>query len=302
MKIYNSIDGYAALGLRSRVALGYFDGVHLGHRAVISACAGGGEAVPVVLTFSESPAKALGRPAPPELTDNEAKAELMESAGAEAVIFADFLSVKDISAGDFVTAVLKDKLKAELVTCGYNYRFGKNGSGDTAELARLCAGAGIECRTVAPVTAGGETVSSTAIRELLARGEVEKANEMLGYGYRIRGEIRGGNHIGTALGFPTVNVELRDGLCVPRYGVYATRITVDGRTYRGATNIGVHPTVGETPRPLCETFIIGYTGGDIYGEKAEAELVRFVRPEMRFASAEELRAQIERDLREVGEE
>ena len=300
MEIYYEIDGYAAKGYRSRVALGFFDGVHLGHRAVIEACAEDcGAAMPVALTFRENPASALGRPAPPALSDNETKAALMSAAGARAVIFADFLSVKDMSPEEFVSSVLKDKLNAEFVCCGYDHRFGKNGSGSAERLRELCAVHGIECSVIEPVYAQGEAVSSTGIRGLLSSGEIEKANDMLGRAYCVSGVISAGNHIGSELGYPTVNLPMKEGLCVPRYGVYASRITVGGRSYPGATNIGVHPTVDVSPAPLCETFMIDYPGEEIYGEKAVVELLRFIRPEMKFASLSSLREQVERDVRSV---
>ena len=301
MKICNSIAEYTEEG-RTCVALGFFDGVHRGHRAVIDACCAdkGGDSA-VVLTFRESPAAALGAEVPPSLTDNARKAALIAQTGADAVIFADFLSLRDLSPADFVRTILRDRLRARRVFCGYNYRFGKFGAGDTAALIRLCADEGIEAVTVPPVGVDGESASSTRIRELLLAGEIERANRMLGYPYAIGGEIAGGNHIGTTLGFPTVNLVIGEGLCVPRCGVYASRMTVGGRTFPGATNIGVHPTVGEIERPICETFLIGYDGGELYGSAALCELTDFIRPERRFASTDELTEQVEKDIRLISE-
>ena len=300
MKIYHSIEEYAREGKRSDVALGYFDGVHEGHRAVIRLCTGRDSgAVKAALTFCESPAAALGRETPPFLTDNEEKARLMEQLGIEAVIFADFASIRELSAEAFVTRVLKEKLRSRSVACGYNYRFGRGGAGDTAALTALCASEGITASIAEPVSAGGETVSSTRIRELLAEGEIARANAMLGYPYAIRGTVDRGNSLGAKMGYPTVNIPMRAGRMIPRRGVYASWVTVNGMSYRGATNIGVHPSVGENDRPLCETFLIGYDGGALYGAEVVCEPERFIRPERRFGSVDELTAQIERDVEEV---
>ena len=303
MEIFDSTREYAATDCRSRAALGFFDGVHPGHRAVIDACrAKKGDEKAVVLTFRESPAASLGLPVPAALTDNETKAELLATAGVDAVIYEDFAEIRDMRARDFVREILRDRLHAVQVCCGYNYRFGKGGTGDIEMLRALCDEYGIAVTVIAPVYREGEAVSSTRIRELLTAGEIARANLLLGYPYAVRGDIGSGNHIGTALGFPTVNLPIGKGLCVPRYGVYAARITIDGKSYIGATNIGVHPTVGANPHPLCETFILGYEGGELYGERAVCELLRFIRPEKRFATADALREQVTRDIAQIERE
>ena len=302
MNIYHSIDAYENISGTS-VALGYFDGVHEGHRAVIRACINGkGDCRAVVLTFSQSPAAALGRPVPPSLTDNETKAALFEREGIDDVIFADFSALRELSAAEFVIRVLKEKLKCKHVCCGYNYRFGRGGEGDTETLQKLCKAAGIAVTVIEPFYLDGEAASSTRIRELMAAGEIEHANAMLGRRYTIRGTIVGGNHIGSSLGYPTVNIPITDGAAVPHRGVYASVVTVDGRRIPGATNIGVHPTVGTSDSTLCETFLIDYSGGDLYGKEAACELIAFLRPEMRFDSSEALRAQISSDVARVKEQ
>ena len=305
MKIYNDINEYAAArkasGMSSSVALGFFDGVHAGHRAVIAACCEGkAEGVEaVVLTFAESPAAALGFDVPAALTDNAKKAALMADIGADAVIFADFSAIKDMTAEDFARVALCEKLGAVKVTCGYNYRFGKGGSGDTDSLKELCARHGITASVVEPVYIGGEAVSSTRIRGLIAEGDIEGADRLLGWRWGVSGVIEGGNRIGTAMGLPTVNIAIGEGMAIPRLGVYSSVIRLGGREYAGATNIGVHPTVGANSVPLCETFIIGYDGADAYGREAVCELGRFIRPEKRFDSIDELKKQISADIETV---
>lgn len=299
MKIYNSIKDYAKTGYQSHVALGFFDGVHCGHRAVIGDCvADRGECQSVVLTFAESPARALEKHEVRLITDNARKAQLIEGLGVDALIFADFARIKDLSPEEFVRRVLKEQLRAQKVSCGYNYRFGKNGAGDVETLRALCAESGIAVHVLGSVSVKGRAVSSSAIRALLQDGEIAQANVLLGYAYTIGGRIDSGNHIGSKMGFPTVNIPIGEGPVVPKYGVYASRVTIDGKTYRGATNIGVHPTVRENHAPLCETFLLDFDG-DVYGEEAICELVQFIRPEKRFGSMEELSAQVGRDIERI---
>lgn len=300
MAIYHSLDEYKKTENGVCAALGYFDGVHLGHRAVIGACKTNGGGLPcVVLTFSENPALSLGRPCPPLLTDNARKAELLQESGADDVIFSDFSAIRDKSPADFVRDILRDRLNAKEVFCGFNYRFGRGGEGDTEVLHKLCAAHGIGVTVLDPVYLENEPVSSSRIRALLSDGEIGQVNDMLGCPYRISGSIEGGNHLGTVMGFPTVNLPLNADAAIPRRGVYASRLTIDGKPYLGATDIGVHPTVGEAARPLCETFLLDFGGGDLYGKTAVCELLEFIRPEMRFPSPEALTEQIRRDCEKI---
>ena len=300
MKVYHSLKEYQPQEKGVCVALGFFDGVHTGHRAVIASCAKNGGNLPcVVLTFRESPAKALGKPAPPLLSGNRRKARLLEEAGADEVIFADFAAIKDLSPAAFVRKILCETLNAKRVYCGFNYRFGHLGAGDTAALRELCAAQGIDVCVTAPVYCGGEQVSSSLIRERIRTGEIVRANAMLGYRYAAEGAVGSGNRIGSKLGFPTVNLPTEKGVVIPRHGVYASQIAIDGVRYRGATNIGVHPTVGVSEEPLCETFLLDFDGGELYGKHAVCELIAFIRPEKHFDSLDALVAQIQADCEAI---
>ena len=298
MRIYNSLEEYRPHPAGACVALGYFDGVHLGHRAVIESCiADSGERTSVVLSFHESPAKALGRTVPPLLSDNARKAELMEQLGVDELIFADFSALKDMTPDQFVQNILCGQINAKQVYCGFNFRFGRNGSGDTAVLQKMCKEKEIAVNIMESVYCDGEQVSSSLIRNLITDGAIDRANRLLGYRYAIEGSIGSGNHLGADMGFPTVNLTIADDIAVPRFGVYASDVVTDGMRYRGATNIGVHPTVGENDKPLCETFLLNFGGGDLYGKRIRCELKKFIRPEMRFGSVEELTKQIRKDCR-----
>ena len=184
MTIYESLEEYRPHEGGAYVALGFFDGVHIGHRSVIGSCAAdSGTSPAVVLTFRESPQKALGKSAPPLLTGNARKAALMEKFGTDEIIFADFCAVKDESPADFVRKILHDTLQAKRVYCGFNYRFGAGGAGETQTLKTLCEPYGIEVVIKEPVYLEDEQVSSSLVRKKIAEGEIARANEMLGYCY-----------------------------------------------------------------------------------------------------------------------
>jgi riboflavin kinase/FMN adenylyltransferase len=231
------------------------------------------------------------------ITDSE-KEKLLGEMGVEAVKI-DFLKIKDYEPVRFFEDIIIKELNAGAVSCGFNYRFGKGGEGDVKRLIELCSKYGIDVEAREPVTVDGEQVSSSRIRELIASGDIKRANKMLGYRYAISGDIAGGNHLGTGMGFPTVNIPIGGELIVPRYGVYASKVTVGGREYIGATNIGVHPTVGENDKPLCESFLLDCGGGDLYGRYAVCELCDFVRDETVFGSFDELKAQIDADCERI---
>ncbi len=300
MAIYHGINEYPVPKDGTTVALGFFDGVHLGHRAVLRTCMAFGGKSSVALTFSDNPLKALTGQCPPYITDNEKKARRITDLGINDVIFEDFNNLRELSPEEFFRDILHKRLRAKRVCCGENYRFGKNGAGDSKMLKSLCDRYGIETDIIHLGKIELESnescvISSTRIRELISNGDIRSANAMLGYNFSISGRIDSGNHIGTSMGFPTVNIPIPEGMVIPRYGVYASNIIIDGKSYRGATNIGVHPTVGENPAPICETFILGFEGGSLYGKKAECELLGFVRGERRFGSIEKLNAQIRKD-------
>jgi len=282
------------------VALGFFDGVHIGHQQVINTCVNNCDenSKSVVFTFKESPHNTLCDTKKPLLTNNEQKFEHIEKLGVDEVFCVDFESVMDLSAQEFVKDILCDKLNAQCVVTGFNYRFSKGGKADADELAKLCAKYNIRTIKCEPVVFKGESVSSTRIRQCIANGDIEDANAMLGYDFTIDTHIRRGNHIGTKINSPTINQRLHTDVVVPKLGVYATVVTVKDKTYIGATNIGTHPTVGQC-EPVCETHLLSYDGADIYGESVQTKLVCFVREEKKFDSIDELVAQIEKDTKTI---
>ena len=285
---------------KTSVALGFFDGVHLGHQDVIKTAINHSDELvkSAVLTFSESPSATLGKAKKPMLNTNEEKFTLFERLGVDLVYCIDFEEIRHLSAEDFIKIVLCDTLNAKFASVGFNYHFGQGGTATAEDLIAMCKKHSIESAMCVPVNYKGEAVSSTRIRECIMNGKIEDANAMLGYDFAISGAITSGNQIGTKISSPTINQPLNPALIKPKFGVYASKVTVAGRTYIGATNIGVHPTVGECT-PVCETHLLDFSGGDLYSLDATTRLVHFIRPEQKFSSLLELQSQIEKDKTKI---
>ncbi len=279
----------------SAVALGFFDGLHLGHIAVVARTLLRENLCPVVFTFNDKTAlpKFKGQKGHCIVT-HEQKMSIFEKIGAEYIYAPDFNDIKDYSAEDFVEKILKNLLCASLVVCGYDFRFGKGGEGNPEKLKELCARYGIECEIVPAVTVDGENVSSTVIREKIRNGDISGANKCLGYELSYNLPVIEGNHIGRTIGFRTINQQLPDYMVKPKNGVYKSWTVAEGKTYRSITNIGVKPTVTENGETVMETHIIGFDG-DLYGKEISVALREYLRPEEKFNSLEELKAQLEKD-------
>ena len=276
------------------VALGFFDGVHRGHRKVLGGAAAqrANGLLPVCLTFSESPKAIIGGSAIPFLMTREDKLRVLEQIGLEHVFFSDFRAVMHLSAREFFEKILIDTLRAKRIFCGFNYRFGKNAEGDADMLQRLCDEFGVALTVVPPEKDNGEVVCSTLIKKLIADGDIRRANDLLCGEFGVKEVIRHGRHLGHTLGAPTINQPLTKGLVVPKFGVYASRVTLeDGKVYCGVTNVGIKPTVGGKT-PLWETWMPQYKGGEIYGQTADVRLLDFIREERKFENLDELKAEI----------
>lgn len=286
MNIYNDIPDmkYTA------VALGCFDGIHLGHQAVIGATAGESQLSRTVFSFSDDTRYKSNSL---HIATFEDKCRILECLGVENLIVPPFDTIKDISPEDFFREVLLDKLGAGLVVCGENYRFGKNAAGSAVTLRELCERAQITYKVISPVMHKGQIISSSRIRHCLSEGKVDEAAAMLGRPFGYQFEVVGGRHLGRTLGTPTINQYFPENFLIPRYGVYASVTEIGGRKYHSVTNIGVKPTVG-SERPLSETWIPDFAG-DLYGQAIRVNLIAFMRDECKFASVEELKAAILQD-------
>ena len=281
---------------KSAVALGFFDGLHLGHTRVIVQTLLQ-ELTPIVFTFSDSSLlpKFNRRE---DIIAHGLKLELLEKMGVKYIYAPDFADVKDMTAEQFVEEILVNRLNARFVSCGYDFRFAKGGRADADTLRELCRAFGIEVCVAPAVELEGEVVSSTRIRELLKSGDIEKANRFLGYELTYSLEVIHGKKNGKKMGFPTINQTIPEGMTVPKQGVYKSRTKAGGTDYPSITNIGVKPTIhleeGEQRSPLMETHIIGFDG-DLYGERVSVSLLSFMRDERKFSGLQELSEQLEKD-------
>jgi riboflavin kinase/FMN adenylyltransferase len=276
------------------VALGYFDGVHMGHKEVLSAtarCKSEG-LTPVAFTFSSTP---KANDINSQLSTLEEKYQHLESLGIEILYIIDFEKIREKSPEAFVEEIVKNVFNAKKVFCGFNYHFGKNGAGTTEDLQRLCDEREILLKVSQPVIIDGMVVSSTTIRELLQEGEIQEANRLLGYDYGVVSVSVEGNHIGTLMDTPTINQHFDSNIILPKFGVYASVVTIDNDSHFGVTNIGVKPTIGDNLQPICETWLPLYKGGDLYGKKIDTRLKVFIRPERKFSSIDELESAIKKD-------
>jgi riboflavin kinase/FMN adenylyltransferase len=274
-----------------RLAVGTFDGVHLGHREVILGA-------DTVLTFEPHPGAIVSPSGAPRLlTPLQRKIELIAELGVQelvVVVFnADFASR---SAESFVDDVLVAKLRAEYVSVGENFRFGHKASGDPQ---RLLADHRFQTRVVPLLEVDGEVVSSSHIRGLVLGGAVEYADKLLGAPFTLSGEVAEGDRRGRTLGFPTANLLPRDGYVVPGHGVYACRArTADGDVHVAATNVGVRPMFVTGRGELIEAFLVDFEG-DLYGTQLRVEFLKRLRGEKRFESVEALVEQMGRDVEEA---
>jgi riboflavin kinase/FMN adenylyltransferase len=303
MRRFQSIEAAAASGALhgGAVAIGNFDGVHLGHRALLArarALAGGRGAAVGVLTFEPHPVRVL-RPqlAPPLLTSLPRKLELLEAAGVEATVVQPFdLAYAATPAAGFVERDLVP-LGVRDVVVGWDFTAGHERARVEA-LRPLLAGRGLALQVIEPVTEGGLTVSSTKIREFLLEGNVEGAALLLGRPYDLDGAVVRGAGRGRGLGFATAN--LATTAMLPARGVYAVRVRLGGgrpgaAAHAGVCNVGVKPTVDGSGQVTAEVHLFDFDGRDLYGEALRLSLVARLREERRFPSVEALRAQIALD-------
>lgn len=278
------------------VALGYFDGIHLGHKAVLDTALEWAEKenlVPVVMLFDIHPRKLISGDVPPMLLSEEKKKEILTEKGFTVVPF-NFREAMDYSPNEFIDRILIDGLNARVVSCGFDYHYGKGGRGDAKSLGDELERRGVKLFAEEAVLVDGEVVSSTTIRELISNGEIQKANTMLGYCFSYDFTVKKGDGLGRVLGFPTINQGFPEDFIVPRYGVYASKVLLDNKWYPAVTNVGVRPTVANSSM-RSETCIFDFSG-DLYGKNVEVSLLRFIRDEIKFSDIDALSQQIERDI------
>jgi len=291
---------YATFGHTSVLAIGNFDGIHLGHQAILRAtveCARALKAVSIALTFDPSPRKVL-RPesAPPRLSTNAQRMEWFNAMGLEAVVVLPFtLDLARLSPGEFVEHILVRDLRVKAVLVGENFRFGHKQAGDVKLLTELGAKHGFDVVIVPPVVYRGEVVSSTIIRREVAEGDVSHAGRLLGRPFALTGEVVSGTGTGRKFTFPTLNLAVEQEL-LPARGVYITRACLEGetRSHRSVTNIGMRPTFNGSSLSV-ETHLLDFSG-EVTAKCMEVRFWKRLREEKKFAGPEDLRAQIARDI------
>ena len=289
---------------RRVIALGFFDGVHIGHGALLKKTCERAKAlgaIPAAMSFDTHPdTLVFGTPTELLNTMDERKQLMQSLYGIEDVIFCHFdKAMMNMDWEAFVEDYLIRELHACHLVCGHDYHFGARGFGNAERLTEKCRALGLGCDVIGEVKLDGVTVSSTYLRRLLKEGRMEEAVRFLGHGHIISGIVQHGDSRGHTLGLPTANLALDASLLVPAFGVYGGWADAGelGR-FPAAVNLGVHPTVHELPHPVAEASLLGFDG-DLYGRFLRLELLFQVRPEQRFSSLPELTAQIARDQQTV---
>ena len=289
------------------IALGFFDGVHMGHGALLSLCAKRAEelgAVPAAFTFDLHPSALIpGKEPTPLLTTPADRRGLMERLyGIQEVIVAHYDDrMMKTPWREFVTDFLVRDHAATHLVVGHDFHFGYKGEGDPQRLQALCAELGIGCDVVPKVELDGITVSSTHIRSLISQGDMDAAVRFLGHPHILTHTVTHGKKLGSTLGFPTVNLTFVPGLLVPAHGVYACKAVFEnGGSRMAVTNVGIRPTVEDGDRVTVEGFLLDFDG-DLYGQSIRMEFYHYLRPEQKFDSLEALRAEVMRNAQQTRE-
>lgn len=285
---------------KSVVTIGSFDGVHIGHQAILQQLKQAAERLQlpsVVMTFEPQPREYFSTErAPARLMRLREKIDTLLDFGIDHVVCLKFnRQLRNLSAEDFINQVLVRGLAVDYLIVGDDFRFGCDRSGDFAMLRERGAQCGFQVMDTATVEADGRRVSSTLVREVVERGDFARAAELLGRPFSISGVVGYGQQLGRELGFPTANVQL-NRYSAPLSGVFAVRVNVAGTLFNGAANVGFRPTVGDFPKPILEVHLLDFDS-DLYGQKIAVEFVHKIREETKFASVEKLIATIEADVK-----
>jgi riboflavin kinase / FMN adenylyltransferase len=303
MQVWNGLETITRPFDASSVAIGRFDGVHLGHQALIRKAvedAASMRQASVVFTFDRHPAELLAPDrAPGYLTTLPRRIELIGELGVGHLVVARFDErFRSLSSQTFLHFVLSGVLGARAVFVGPDFRFGMEQSGSVETLKEGEERYRYSTNVLAAVTAKGQPVSSSRIRELIRQGEVEAAAEMLGRPHTLEGTVAHGEKLGRTIGYPTANLEIAGNLVIPKDGIYAVRARLaDRRQIGGACSIGLRPTVGGTARTV-ETYLLDFEG-DLYGQRMEIAFIARLRDELKFEGLEPLKEQITRDVDET---
>lgn len=280
------------------IALGFFDGVHLGHKAVINAAvdyAKKNNIKSAVVTFRQSPYVALNNVKPNYIITLEEKIKAIKKLGVDYLYLSDFTEdLAKQTASDYLKNLVDD-LHPKMIATGFNHYFGYNKSGGVDYLRLKQQEYGYEFKEINPIKLNEDVISSTAIRKALSNGDIPKANSMLGYRFYVKNEVIKGRQIGRTIGFKTANLKMPEKMINIPDGVYAVEVEVLGKKYMGIANFGSNPTVTDDSQKLLEVHIIDFNQ-DIYGKLVKVSFLVKIRNEKKFQSLAELKAQIEKDI------
>ena len=285
--------------IQRAIALGFFDGVHIGHAALLNRTkerAAQIGAVPSVLSFDVHPDTLVFGKSVPLINSAIGREDIIRRQfGIDNVVFLHFnRHMMQMDWVAFIEALIRE-LNIGWIVVGHDFCFGYRGQGTAERLKAYCEEHGLGCDIIPPVMLDGQIVSSTHIRELIENGEMEEAARWLGHPHTLSDTVHSGYHLGQKLGAPTINMYFPDGVLIPRRGVYATRVYLEnGGSYIAVTNVGVRPTVSDSERVSVESHLLDYSG-NLYGRQARLEFYTFLRPETRFADTAALGEQIGRD-------
>lgn len=286
------------------MALGFFDGIHVGHAALINKIKQRAEetgAEPAVLTFDVHPDNLVFKKTVPLINSAEDRENILSRCfGIDDVVVIHFNQrVMHMDWQDFIDELI-DEMNLRWIVVGHDFCFGYKGLGTAEKLKAYCAERGVGCDIIPAVCRDGVVVSSTLIRQLIESGEMEKANEYLGHPHTLTDVIRTGYHLGTKMGTPTINMSFPQGVIIPRHGVYAAKAYIDGQEYMSVTNVGIRPTVSDSGNVNVESFLLDFCG-NLYGHRARIDFYKFLRPERKFDDVNELAAQIKSDAQKTRE-
>lgn len=282
--------------MKSVLVLGTFDGVHKGHKELFARARQIGRELgmrPVILTFDRHPREVLFNEVRLLTLDSERIRMLKSVAGLDCRVINFTSELAGISPEEYIVYICRN-FNAGGIIAGSNHTFGKDGAGGPADIVRLSGKYGYRVFIIPPVCEGNRRISSTLIRNLLLEGEADRASELLGYDYFIEGIVGRGESIGHTLGFPTANLEFSHKKLIPAPGVYVTSARAAGRVYHGMTNIGTRPTVSDSGIITIETYLFDVQP-DLYGKDMRVSFIKRIRGEQKFASREELSAQLKQD-------
>ena len=286
---------------KTAIAIGKFDGIHLGHKKLLKLILDQKQdgLKATVFTFEPSPEEFfVGHPVKQLFTRNE-KRKAFEEMGIDILVeFPLNAQTAATPPEDFVKSILVEDLKADYIAAGCDVSFGDKGRGDQHLLKSMSRELGFELCLIDKVMMDGEEVSSTRVRNQIADGNIPMAKRLLGSDFSICGIVEHGNHIGSTIGIPTVNVMPPAGKLLPPFGVYSSIVVIDDRTFKGMTNIGRKPTIASDNQVGVETYIYDFDE-DVYGKAIEVKLCEFKRPEMKFENIDQLKAQMKKDIEDI---